>query len=77
MFTKIHSNYNNVSANEMRNAVFNHLYKMNIHQLYREGKVITDVWKAICAETAKDDLNKIIIDGNLRTYWQRLKEGAV
>lgn len=77
MFTKIHSNYNKATPVEMKNAVFEHLYNMNINQLYREHKVITDVWVSICKATAQDDLDMIIAQGNLRTYYKRLKEGAL
>lgn len=77
MFTKVHSNYNRASADEMRNAVYTHLYNMNLAQLYKENKVITDIWLAICKETARTDLEKIIYDGNLREYYRRLSEMAV
>lgn len=77
MFTKVHSNYTKETAEDMKNAVYEHLYHLNLHTLYKEQKVITDVWLAICRETAKEELDKIIADGNLRTYYQRLRDGAV
>ena len=77
MFTKVHSNYSKETAEEMKNAVYEHMYQLNLHTLYKEQKVITNVWLAICRETAREELEKIVIDGNLRTYYRRLKEGAV
>lgn len=77
IYTKAHSNYNKATASEMKDAIFKHLYNMNITQLYREQKVITDVWLAICKETAREELDRIISDGNLRNYYKRLKEGAL
>lgn len=77
MFTMVHKNYKKVSAKEMRDTIYDHLYNMNINQLIREQKVITDVWQAICRETAFADLSKIIISGNLRQYYQRLINKAV
>ena len=77
MFTQTHSNYKTVDPSKMKSVVYEHLYNMNIMQLYREQKVITDVWLAICRETAQADLERIIFDGNLRSYYKRILEQAV
>ena len=74
MFTFIHRK---ISQEEMRNEIFDHLYEMNLRQLINEGKVITDIWKEICRETAQADVRHIIFSNNLTSYYKRMKRGAV
>lgn len=66
-----------VTPEEKRNAIYKHLYEMNINQLVREQKVITDVWKEICWDTAAADVRNIVLCGNLENYYKRLMRNAV
>ena len=74
MFVFMHKH---ITQEEKRNAIYRHLYEMNIKQLIREQKVITDVWKEICYETAAADVRDIVISGNLDNYYNRLIKGIV
>ncbi len=74
MFTQIHVD---TTSEQKRNAVFRHLYDLNIRQLIKEQKVITDVWKEICRQTASDDVRDLVLSRNLDGYYNRLVRGAV
>lgn len=74
MFTRVHSS---VPIEQKKDAVYRHLYENNIRQLIKEKKVITDTWKMICINDAIAEVNSLITDGNLSSYYNRLKAGAV
>ena len=74
MFTQIHIN---TTCEQKRNVVFNYLYNWNIRTLIKEGKVITDVWKEICRQTASDDVRDLVLSRNLDSYYNRLVRGAI
>lgn len=75
MFTTVHNGKE--SYKYKRDVIYRHLYEANIKQLIKENKVITDIWKEICIETANADIKDLVISGNLDSYYKRLKVGAV
>lgn len=74
MFTTVHSS---IPIEEKKNTIYRHLYESNIRQLIKEQKVITDTWKMICMNDAQAEIHRLIIDGNLSNYYNRLKAGTV
>lgn len=74
MFTTVHTD---VFTKHKKDAIIQFLYDNNINQLRKEGKVITETWKAICQADANDSVNELIYTGNLNTYYERYLRGAV
>lgn len=73
MFTKVHKT-NEIT---MQKTIYNHLYNMMVVILAKNGRYLTPGIKQAIHQTAQADIQRMISDNTLKTYYERLKKGQI
>lgn len=66
-----------ITPEDKKNAIYKHLYEMNISLVIKSNAQLTDYWKGACYALAGKDLNDLIKNNQVDEYFRRMVKNTI